>query len=279
MQAVAEVARRAGKVAMSHYRSRLSIETKKDGSPVTAADRAAEQAAREWVEGRFPEDGVIGEEYGKSRPDAARQWIVDPIDGTKSFVRGVPLWGTLIAVLEGERVLAGAAFFPAVDELVAAAPGLGCWWNGTRCSVSAVGELAKATALTTDERFPANDDRRARWSALASRVAVSRTWGDCYGYLLVATGRAEVMADDVVAAWDAAPFIPIIQEAGGVFTDWRGSTSHAGRDIIATNALLANEVRTILGVTAAPGDVRPARAATAPAAPSAERAAREELGA
>ena len=132
MQAAADVARIAGRVALSYYRSALSVETKRDGSPVTIADREAERAVREWVAERFPRDGVLGEELGSDRPEARRRWIVDPIDGTKSFVRGVPLWGTLVAVAEGEEVLAGAAFFPAVDELVAAAPGEGCWHNGAR---------------------------------------------------------------------------------------------------------------------------------------------------
>src|SRR5687767_11783302 len=119
MHASADVARLAGDVAMRHYRAGVTVETKADGSPVTIADRAAERLAREWIEERFPEDGILGEELGKSRPDARRSWILDPIDGTKSFIAGVPLWGTLVAVAEGEDILAGAAYFPAVGELVA----------------------------------------------------------------------------------------------------------------------------------------------------------------
>ncbi len=262
MQAVAEVVRRTGKVAISHYRSRLSVETKKDGSPVTAADKAAEQAAREWIEGRFPEDGIVGEEFGLTRPEAARQWIIDPIDGTKSFVRGVPLWGTLIAVVQAGQVLAGAAFCPAVDEMVAAAVGRGCWWNGVRCAVSTVGDLGKSTALTTDDLFPRNATRRERWADLAGRSGVARTWGDCYGYLLVATGRAEAMVDDVVAPWDSAPLVPIIQEAGGVITDWTGHVTHTGDGVVATNAMLATEIRGVLGVPANTAGTTPPSPAT-----------------
>ena len=136
LAAAEELARLTGSVALQHYRSALRVERKADGSPVTAADRAAEQAAREWVRKRFPDDGVFGEEFGEERPGAHRRWVIDPIDGTKSFVRGVPLWGSLVALCEGETVLAGAAFFPAVDELVVAAPGAGGWWDGRRCSVS-----------------------------------------------------------------------------------------------------------------------------------------------
>ena len=132
----------------------------------------------------FPIDGVIGEEFAPLRPDAATQWIIDPIDGTKAFVRGVPLWGTLVAVCEGERVLAGAACFPVVKEVVSAAPGEGCWWNGSRARVSEVSTLSEATMLTTDSRFPEHAARGERWRALCDEGGVSRTWGDCYGYLL-----------------------------------------------------------------------------------------------
>jgi histidinol phosphatase-like enzyme (inositol monophosphatase family) len=243
----AELARITGTVALRHYRTNLTVETKADGSPVTVADRAAETAARAWVQSRFPQDGILGEELGEERPGAPRRWIIDPIDGTKAFVRGTPLWGSLVALCEGERVLAGAAYFPAVDELVAAAPGAGCWWNGSRCRVSTVGTLADATVLTTDERFPENPEHAPGWRALARAASVSRSWGDCVGYLLVATGRAEVMCDGTMSVWDAAALQPIIEEAGGVFTDWRGTATAFGGSAIATNRLLADEVRAVLG--------------------------------
>lgn len=245
----AELARITGMVALRHYRTNLAVETKADGSPVTVADRAAETAARAWVQSRFPQDGVLGEELGEERPGAARRWIIDPIDGTKSFVRGAPLWGSLVALCEGERVLAGAAYFPAVDELVAAAPGAGCWWNGSRCQVSTVGALADATVLTTDERFSERPERAAPWRALARAASVSRTWGDCFGYLLVATGRAEVMCDGTMSVWDAAALQPIIEEAGGVFTDWLGVPTAFGGSAVATNRSLADEVRAVLAQT------------------------------
>lgn len=246
LDAAATVARLAGDVALRHWRTRLEIETKHDGSPVTVADRAAERAAREWIERRFPDDGILGEELGVTRPDAHRRWVIDPIDATRSFVHGVPLWGTLVAVAQGETILAGAAAFPAVDELVAAAPGVGCWWNAVQCSVSAVGTIDAATVLTTDERFPHDPRQGAAWWRLATRARTSRTWGDCYGYLLVATGRAEVMVDGILSPWDAAAFLPIVEEAGGVFTDWRGVRTAFGGSAIATNGALARDVRTIL---------------------------------
>lgn len=242
----ADLARLTGNIALAHYKAHLDVETKADGSPVTIADRAAETAARDWVHRYFPDDGVLGEEYGEERPEARRRWIIDPIDGTKSFVRGTPLWGSLVALCEGERVLAGAAYFPAIGELIAAAPGAGCWWNGSRCSVSSVAALELATVLTTDERFREAPSRRAGWERIANMAAVSRTWGDCFGYLLVATGRAEVMLDPVMSPWDAAALLPIIEEAGGRFTDWSGRATAFGGDSIATNLMLADPVRALL---------------------------------
>jgi histidinol phosphatase-like enzyme (inositol monophosphatase family) len=241
-----ELARLTGDVALRHYRSRLAVETKPDGSPVTVADRAAEEAARDWVRRYFPDDGVLGEEFGEERAGARRRWVIDPIDGTKSFVRGVPLWGSLVALCEGEHVLAGAAYFPAVDELIAAAPGAGCWWNGSRCAVSSVTSLDAATVLTTDERFRERPHRRAGWARVASAASISRSWGDCFGYLLVATGRAELMCDAVLSPWDAAAVYPIVREAGGVFTDWDGRDTALGGSAIATNRALATDVRAML---------------------------------
>jgi histidinol phosphatase-like enzyme (inositol monophosphatase family) len=247
MEAVLEVAGRAGLAAHESFGRSIAIDWKGDGSPVTEADRRAERVAREWIEARFPGDGILGEEFGAIRADAPRRWIIDPIDGTKSFVRGMPLWGSLVAVVEQDRVVAGAACFPALRETLTAAPACGCWWNGARCSVSAVADLGRATVLTTDERFAGRPKRREGWIRLAEAAGLSRTWGDCFGYLLVATGRAEVMVDPVLAPWDAAPFVPILDEAGGVFTDWEGRRSFDGGSAIATNAALGREARQRLG--------------------------------
>lgn len=246
LEATGEVATLAAKFAMQYYRAEVCVETKGDGSPVTIADRGAELAAREWLQKHFPNDGILGEEFPDTNPDAKRRWIIDPIDGTKAFVRGVPLWGTLIACCEGETVLAGAACFPAVDEIVIAAPGEGCWWNDSRASVSNVSQLKDATALITDQRFIERPERGVRWNKLAAESGVVRTWADCYGYLLVATGRAEVMVDDIMNPWDAAALQPIIEESGGVFTSWRGTHSAFDGDVIATNTALSAQVRQLL---------------------------------
>ena len=248
LQAVAEVARVAGKVALSHYRTRLDVETKRDGSPVTLADRAAEEAARSWITARFPHDAILGEEFGADGDQSERRWLIDPIDGTKTFVRGVPLWGTLIGVMQGDEVLAGAIYCPAVEEIVVAALGEGCWWNESRSAVSQQADIARSTVLSTDVRFVGQPERGARWSALARDVVVTRTWGDCYGYLLVATGRAELMVDNLMSPWDAAALVPVVREAGGEFSDWNGRITPFGDGTVATNGVLAASLRERLGV-------------------------------
>jgi histidinol phosphatase-like enzyme (inositol monophosphatase family) len=247
LQAVSEVASLAGKIALQHFRSQIAVELKADGSPVTVADRAAEQGARDWIVARFPEDQVVGEEFGSVGRAGNRTWLVDPIDGTKSFVAGVPLWGTLIAVTRGDEILAGAINCAAVGELLVAAIGEGCWLNGARASVSSNRDLSTATVLTTDDRFLDRPDRRARWQGLAGRAGTVRTWGDCFGYLLVATGRAEAMVDDKMNPWDSAALLPILEEAGGSLTDWRGIRTGLGGDTIATNRALGPEIRSALG--------------------------------
>lgn len=245
-RAVEEVARVSGEVAFSHFRKTLSVEIKADGSEVTRADREAEAIARAAIRKVYPDDTIVGEELGTDGT-GARRWLIDPIDGTRSFVRGVPMWGSLIAVEEDGEVIAGAINCPATGDFLVAARGEGCWHNGVRASVSRVDTISRATILGTDQRFVRNPERSPRWTALANSVATARTWGDCYGYVLVATGRAELMVDDRMGPWDVAALIPVIEEAGGVFTDWRGRRG-IGPDAVASNALLAREFRDALGV-------------------------------
>lgn len=251
LEAVHEVARLCGDVAYRHFRTALAVELKADGSEVTTADREAEAATRDWIKRRFPKDAILGEELGTEGDPGQRRWLIDPIDGTRSFVRGVPLWGSLIAVELDGVVLAGAINCPATGDFVVAARGEGCWHNGARASVSSVGELSNATVLATDARFRRTPSRAARCAAVSERVAIARSWGDCYGYVLVATGRAELMVDDRMKPWDVAALVPVIEEAGGVFTDWQGRGG-IGPDAVATNALLADEFRRLLGVPESP---------------------------
>lgn len=243
-----EIAWLAGQSTLAHFQSGMRIETKSDQSPVTIADREAERILRTHIERRFPDDGIVGEEYGAIRDDAPRRWILDPIDGTRSFVRGVPLYGVLVALEIGVEAVIGVVRFPALGETVSAARGLGCRWNGRPARVSEVTDLDAATVLLTEAVRPERVSAEygtvpSGWTELASRAALVRTWGDCYGHALVATGRAEAMIDPRMEVWDCAALRPVIEEAGGVFTDLRGRFTHRSGSAVSTNAALADEVR------------------------------------
>ncbi|HEX8632887.1 MAG TPA: inositol monophosphatase family protein [Pyrinomonadaceae bacterium] len=241
------LARGAGEITLRHFRQTFTPDRKADGSFVTAADREAERFIRARLEERFPHDSTLGEEEGARAGTSGRRWIIDPIDGTYSFVHGVPLYGVLVALeTEGEVVL-GVVNLPALGDLVYAARGLGCYWNDARARVSKVASLGDALLLSTDfgtcERYGFGAPARRLEQAAGAR----RTWGDCYGHVLVATGRAEVMLDPVMNVWDCAPLLPILEEAGGTFTDWSGRrTIHAG-NAISTNGLLLDPVLEIVG--------------------------------
>lgn len=258
----------AGKVTLRHFQTGVEPEWKRDHSPVTIADREAEAVLRARIERTYPGDGIVGEELGIVRAGAPRRWILDPIDGTRSFVRGVPLYGVLIGVEEGDpagdaEVIAGVIHFPALGETVAACRGGGCWWNGRRCRVSTVDRLEEAALLMTDaiRSGPDRAGDRGRpgsaavsdatgweegWRALAREAGLVRGWSDCYGHALVATGRAEAMIDPQMSVWDAAALLPVIEEAGGVCTDLSGRRTIRGGSLISTNALLGNTIRSQL---------------------------------
>jgi len=213
---------------------------------VTIADRQAEKYLRRQIAERFPDDGFLGEEEGESSGRSGRRWIVDPIDGTFAFVHGVPFYGVLIALeIEGEMSV-GVVNIPALGELVSAAKGLGCFLNGERARVSETDQLRNALVLSTDFAACARYGFGPAAERLQARAKTSRTWGDCYGYVLVATGRADVMLDPVMNLWDCAPLLPIMEEAGGSFTDWRGVRSASGGNSIATNGLLFDEVMNVI---------------------------------
>lgn len=248
METAVQAAWSAGRSTLRWFGAGPPVESKADGSPVTAADRDSERTLRESLRARFPDDGILGEEEGESAGRSGRRWILDPIDGTRSFIRGVPLYGVMVALeAEGDPVV-GVLHFPALRETVAAARGLGCWWNGDPCRVSETDRLDGALVLTSGDARPGSGDagldRRVRGlRRLADRSGTFRTWGDCYGYALVATGRAEAMLDPTLQLWDAAAVRPVLEEAGGVFTDWAGAADHRSGHVVGTNRRLANAVR------------------------------------
>jgi histidinol phosphatase-like enzyme (inositol monophosphatase family) len=239
-----EAARTGGARTLSYFNAGVAVEWKADGSPLTNADRESERAIREVIGRAFPDHGILGEEEGETRGAAPYRWIIDPLDGTRSFVRGVPLYGTLIGLERQGEPVVGVVYLPALDELVAAAQGLGCTWNGRACRVSTVDRLDDALVTVTDERTARR--RSGAYLRLADATALQRTWADCYAYVLVATGRAEVALDPIMNVWDCAALLPIVEEAGGRFTDWRGRRTIDGGEAVATNGLLHDRVLSLL---------------------------------
>jgi len=247
-----EIARAAGDVTLRYFRrTDLTVERKADKSPVTIADRAAETLLRQRIETRFPNDAILGEEFGTRDGGSGFQWVLDPIDGTKSFIHGVPLYTTLVAVLHNELPRIGVIHAPATGETAFSAKGGGCWYTAglslepQAARVSTVAQLSEGLLLTSEiESFKQHASPGALefFLRLQTSARLSRTWGDGYGYLMVATGRAEVMIDPVMNLWDAAPLQTIIEEAGGRFTDWQGNATIRAGESIATNGLLTDEV-------------------------------------
>jgi histidinol phosphatase-like enzyme (inositol monophosphatase family) len=236
------VAHEAGDLTLGYFGGIVDHDPKGDGSPVTIADREAEQLIRRRVEDRYPDHSILGEEYGESNPGSRVRWILDPIDATRSFMRGVPLYGVLIGIEVDGRSAVGVAHFPALRETVAAAEGLGCTWNGNACRVSPVTELKRAVLCTTDVERLLSRAEGPGWRALQKKCAFSRTWGDCYGHALVATGRIEAQVDPVMAPWDAGPFLTIMTEAGGRFTTLGGAATIHGGSGVSSNGLLHEEI-------------------------------------
>ena len=248
MDAAAEAAWQAGRITLRYFQSGVAVETKSDATPVTVADREAERFLSEFLRERFPGDAVFGEEFGEIEGTSGYRWLVDPIDGTKSFVQGVPLYGVMVGLEnpDGEAVV-GAIAFPPLGELVVGARGLGAFWNGRRARVSETSELRDAAVVFTGlECFDMTETQDAL-VRVRSAVRITRSWGDCYGHMLVATGRADAMLDPILADWDCAALQPIVEGAGGVLTDWSGRRTTHGKSAVSTNAALADELRTLLG--------------------------------
>jgi histidinol phosphatase-like enzyme (inositol monophosphatase family) len=239
-----DVARRAGKHTLQYFNRGVAVEIKSDQSPVTQADKEAEIIARDAILERFPTHSVLGEEHGTVEGDPDYQWVIDPIDGTKSFIHGVPLYTTLIGLQIKNKPAVGVIYAPALDEIVHAADGLGAMWNGVRCEVSKTDRLDRALITTSDILMATG--RSDAFPDLARRCKYSRTWGDGYGYMLVATGRADIMADPKMSPWDVCALIPVIKAAGGVCTSWKGEETIHGGDLFACNAALASEVHAAL---------------------------------
>ncbi len=261
-----QLAYRAGRITLSYYNKGIQHDLKSDESPVTAADRATEEFIRGEIEKAYPTHAIVGEEFGasafpspagrsRSTPKGrargegnAFRWIVDPIDGTKSFLKGVPFYSVLIALeIEGKSRV-GVVCFPALDEILYAADGLGAWWNGKRARVSDVKDLKKAVFTYTSWSGFRTKKRTDVFEKLHKECFFGRGWSDAYGYHMVATGRAEIMLDPGIQIWDVAPMPPILREAGGWFGSWKGKEGHIHGEGLAVNAALKSKVLKLLRV-------------------------------
>lgn len=238
-KAAIEIAKLGGKHTLNYFGKPIEIERKSDDSPVTAADREAEEIMRESIGNQFPGHGILGEEHGTENEDSDVQWILDPIDGTKSFIHGVPLYTTLVGVVIDGDPSVGVIYAPALNELCDAALEEGARWNGNSCSVRPCSMLSAATFLTTDCTTSEKFDFEEPFQELLEKTRIHRTWGDAYGHMLVATGRADIMFDPILNIWDAAPLLPILQESGGIYCDVKGKeTIKTGSGISCSRELI-----------------------------------------
>lgn len=228
-----ELAEKSGDFIRPYFANpELVVETKNDQSPVTAADRGAEQLMRTLIAKKFPGHGIIGEEMGSEKANAEFVWVLDPIDGTKSFISGVPLWGTLIALLHHGQPVLGCIHQPVLRQLMLG-DGQETTLNGRPVRVRDCSRIEEATLMTSDPLNPEKYQNGAAYAALAKQAKLVRTWGDCYGYLLVAAGWADVMLDPIMNPWDIAALVPVIRGAGGTITDWQGKAPYPAESTVA----------------------------------------------
>lgn len=242
----------AGNTTLKFFRTpELNVEIKSDGSPLTQADQQCEIALREAISRRFPHDGIVGEEYGTSSGTSGWDWILDPIDGTKAFVAGVPLYGTMVAATRDNRADVGVLFFPGLQQGIFAGRGQGAWYfdqqtEARRANVSKRAKLSQSIFVTSAVETFNKRNAKPVYEKMADSVFFARTWGDAYGYMMVALGHVDVQIDPILKIWDAAAVQPIIEEAGGRFSDWSGRPKIDSGDSLATNGLLHEEVLRIL---------------------------------
>lgn len=217
-----EWAKLAGKLTLKSFQTSFTWEEKSDYSPVTDADREAERFIRNQIEAFYPNHGIIGEEFGIKKASSPITWVLDPIDGTKSFIHGVPLYTTLIGILVDNKPVIGVIHAPAVNETAFAAIGLGAFYNDNKTKVRSCNSIQKASFFTTELSHIYDQGYGSFFEKVHHECKIHRTWGDAYGHMKVAAGQADLMFDPILNIWDAAALKPIIDEAGGVFSDTNG---------------------------------------------------------
>lgn len=227
MKIARQAVKLSSEVIMSYYGTSIKAEWKEDATPFTIADQKAEEVIREFLMKEMPEAGLIGEEFGAEQMGPDYNWVIDPIDGTKSFMKSVPLFGTLLALYHKDTPILGIIDLPALNSTLSAETQRGAWVDGRRASVSSVNELKDSTILSGTVNTMEDLGLGEQFQKLRHEAWLYRGWGDCYGYYQVATGQAEIMIDPIVSVWDVAPLPVIMQEAGGQYSDLKG-----GQDIL-----------------------------------------------
>ncbi|MGF1669215.1 MAG: inositol monophosphatase family protein [Balneolaceae bacterium] len=243
-KSAALIARSGGDSTLKYFKKSFNLEFKDDESPVTNADKQAEIVIREAIRKKYPSHGIIGEEFGIENQNSDIVWIIDPIDGTQSFIHGVPFYTTLIGIMVDGVPSVGIIYAPALNEMVSAATGGGVTLNEKECRARPCDDIRKATFLTTDFENIEKFGFQRPFRKLLHATRVHRTWGDAYGHLMVATGRADIMFDPILKIWDAAALLPVVTEAGGSYTDVHGKkTIETGNAISCTKGLAEDVIK------------------------------------
>ncbi len=237
-----EIAFQAGQLTLAYFQTGTQPDFKADDSPVTIADKKAEELIRARIEKAYPSHGILGEEFGESNKASSHRWIIDPIDGTKAFMKGVPLYAVLIGLEIDGRIEAGVSYFPGTGDMVYAASHEGCYWNGRRAYVSDTKTLDRAYFAHTDIGAFAKYGRGEALERILKSTYHRVGWSDAYGHMLVATGRVDIMIDPIMNAWDCGPFPVLLREAGGYFGDLSGKETIYGNEALSTTKTLLPEV-------------------------------------
>ena len=228
-------------IIKKYFRTKLSLESKSDNSPVTIADKKAEEIMRELIIKYFPEHGIVGEEFGETNKGSEYTWILDPIDGTKSFICGAYSFGTLIGLLKNEEPILGVYNHPILNDFLIG-DNYTSELNGSITKVRGCSALSDAVLLTTDHLNIGKYQNIEKFNQLTKQVKLYRNWGDCYGYYLLSTGFADIMIDPIMSRWDLLPLIPIVNGAGGVITDYQGNDPAIGKSAIAASSQIHSNV-------------------------------------
>ncbi len=235
------LAYKSGEIIKRYFRSEIKVESKSDHSPVTIADKKAEEIMREIIIKEFPQHGILGEEFGNHNKDAEYQWILDPIDGTKSFICGAISFGTLIALTKNGVPILGVINQPVLEQFLLGDNQV-TLLNDEQVEVRPCKKIEDAVLVATDHFNIGKYHNQKKFDELAKRVKIYRGWGDCYGYYLLSTGFIDVMVDPIMSVWDSMALIPVVRGAGGVITDFNGNDPAKGKSIIAASSEIHSKI-------------------------------------